>query len=141
MPIICLHFPQQKQSLLYMCDLYDLTHTLLQIFRQKMPSRQKSMIDLREPYWDGPRHKVHPVQVGRIPPGGGSATQPPRGGGGPMPGLVRSATEHDIRLRSRRPGPGMEGRGVPSHYQDLPPHIRQHMVNEGVVHCRIELSC
>ena len=93
-----------------------------------MPSRQKSMIDLREPFWDGPRHKVHPVQIGRIPPGGGAATQPPRGGGGPMPGLVRSATEHDIRLRSRRPGPGIEPRPVPPHFHELPPHIRQHMV-------------
>ncbi len=83
------------------------------------------MIDLREPYWDAPRHKVHPVQVGRIPNGGGSATQPPRGG--PTPGLVRSATEHDIRLRSRRPGP--EGRGGPP-FGELPPHIRQHMVRE-----------
>ena len=89
----------------------------------KLPSRQKSMIDLREPFWEGPRHKVHPVQVGRIP-GSGSATQPPRGG--PPPALVRSATEHDIRLRSRRQvGPGGPG-GPPFH--DLPPHIRQHMV-------------
>ena len=45
-----------------------------------------------------------------------------------MPGLVRSATEHDIRLRSRRPGPGIEPRPVPPHFHELPPHIRQHMV-------------
>ena len=73
------------------------TLQFLLLFRHipnKLPSRQKSMIDLREPYWEAPRHKVHPVQMGRIP-GNGAATQPPRSG--PPPALVRSATEHDIR--------------------------------------------
>jgi len=78
------------------------------------------MIDLREPFWpeQPSRHLVHPVQFGRIP-GPVNSVQNTRKSG-PPPALVRSATEHDIRLRSKRPGPT---------FHDLPPHIRQHMVH------------
>ena len=94
-----------------------------------MPARQKSMIDLRDPSWDPPKHVLH--QNGR-------QGTPPRhfGFGAPQnmqphppqqqphrPPMMRSATEHDIKVRNRRSmavGP----------FEDLPPHIRQHMVSK-----------
>ena len=110
-----------------------------------MPARQKSMIDLRDPSWDHPpppKHLLHHHQQNH-----GRQGTPPGGGGGgrhfgfgapqnlqPHPGpqqqqppnhrppMMRSATEHDIKVRNRRSmavGP----------FEELPPHIRQHMVS------------
>ena len=112
-----------------------------------MPARQKSMIDLRDPSWDHPPPPKHLLQHhhqnhGRqgTPPGGGGGRhfgfgapqnlQPHHPGGPPQqqqppnhrPPMMRSATEHDIKVRNRRSmavGP----------FEELPPHIRQHMVS------------
>ena len=104
-----------------------------------MPARQKSMIDLRDPNWDPPKHLFHHHQNGGrqgTPPrhlafGAPQNMQPHHPGPhvphGPQPGphrapMMRSATEHDIKIRNRRSmavGP----------FEDLPPHIRQHMVS------------
>lgn len=98
---------------------------------QKM-SRQKSMIDLRDQQasqWEI-HHSRH---FNQVPPPGGRhfhESLPPNQGvpqGVPppqmrqRPAMMRSATEHDIKVRNRRSmavGP----------FEDLPPHIRQHMV-------------
>lgn len=82
-----------------------------------MPERQKSMIDLREPFWpeQPARRLVHPIQYGRIPATSAGPPQNPRN----ISALARSATEHDIRLRSNRAMPT---------FNDLPPHIQQHLV-------------
>ena len=57
-----------------------------------------------------------PPQHAHGPPQGRQGQQPSR------PPMMRSATEHDIKIRNRRSmavGP----------FEDLPPHIRQHMVS------------
>ena len=95
-----------------------------------MPSRQKSMIDLRDPNLElnhpglnhrhfmqntPPRHGHHP----HIPQNLQQGAPPPQ----QRPRMQRSATEHEIKVRNRRSmavGP----------FEDLPPHIRQHMVCE-----------
>ena len=107
-----------------------------QAANSRMPARQKSMIDLRDPTWDPARH--HQMMMhgpgGHLGGGGlarhGHGGTPPRNGGPPpppqasrqqRPPMMRSATEHDIKIRNRRSmavGP----------FEDLPPHIRQHMV-------------
>ena len=145
----------------------------------RMPARQKSMIDLREPSWPDQLHHDHRGGGGGVVPphhhhpqlqprhhahgphqfqhqmmghSGGRHGTPPRGlfppdlqhslppqhahppgphghqgqsrqsGQQPQrPPMMRSATEHDIKIRNRRSmavGP----------FEDLPPHIRQHMV-------------
>ena len=127
----------------------------------RMPTRQKSMIDLREPVvpalWpDHPRNRNLPPHLSSslappsLPPQSAFPNTSSRGPlssmhpGGPFPGghnhptsrqpfgdgpgpnkrlaaMGRSNTEHDMKIRSRRSmavGP----------FEDLPPHIRQHMV-------------
>ena len=131
----------------------------------RMPTRQKSMIDLRDPVvpalWpDHPRNRnmpvpkqYHPAHLSsslappslpphmssRAPPssmlpggpfqgGHNHPTSRQQFGDGPGPSkrlsdMGRSSTEHDIKIRSRRSmavGP----------FEDLPPHIRQHMVRQ-----------
>jgi hypothetical protein len=111
----------------------------------RMPARQKSMIDLRDPSWDHqppPRHHLmhqgsrqqqqqqqQPPMPRHLASGGHSSPQNlqplPHAGVANIhhrPAMVRSATEHDIKIRNRRSmavGP----------FEDLPPHIRQHMVS------------
>ena len=140
----------------------------------RMPTRQKSMIDLRDPIvpalWpDHPRNRnmqgqkqypphhlssslappslppqsALPNMPSRVPPSsmhpgnhpfqGGhnhpSSRQPFVDGSGAnkrLSAMGRSSTEHDIKIRSRRSmavGP----------FEDLPPHIRQHMVNAIII--------
>ena len=132
----------------------------------RMPTRQKSMIDLRDPVvpalWpDHPRNRnmqglkqyppphlssslappslphqsalpnmpsrvppssMHPLQGGHNHP---TSRQPFGDGSGAnkrLSAMGRSSTEHDIKIRSRR----SMAVGL---FEDLPPHIRQHMVN------------
>ena len=131
----------------------------------RMPTRQKSMIDLRDPVvpalWpDHPRNRnLHPpphlsssLAPPSLPPQSAFPNMSSRGPsssihpGGPFQGghnqptsrqpfgessspnkrlgaMGRSNTEHDMKIRSRRSmavGP----------FEDLPPHIRQHMVRQ-----------
>ena len=93
-----------------------------------MPARQKSMIDLRDPNLEL-NHHVHqhhrhfmpntpPRQV-NLMNSPQNLQQPPQQQSRPR--MMRSATEHEIKVRNRRSmavGP----------FEDLPPHIRQHMV-------------
>ena len=137
----------------------------------RMPTRQKSMIDLRDPIvpalWpDHPRNRnfqgnkqyppphlssslappslphqpLHPNMMSRVPssmhqsiagghlyPGGhnhptSNMHGESAGANKRLSAMGRSSTEHDMKIRSRRSmavGP----------FEDLPPHIRQHMVN------------
>lgn len=95
-------------------------------FSRMMPARQKSMIDLRDQGRHGtpPRmfhqHHLHHHQLESMPPSQHHHhVQQPQSR---RPGMMqRSATEHDIKVRNRRSmavGP----------FEDLPVHIRQHMV-------------
>ena len=100
-----------------------------------MPARQKSMIDLRDPHLEMNLHHHHnhipshhhrhfmqntpPRQVNHLMNSPQNLQQQPA----PQqrPRMMRSATEHEIKVRNRRSmavGP----------LEDLPPHIRQHMV-------------
>ena len=109
-----------------------------------MPARQKSMIDLRDPHLDLNLHHHHhqipshhhrhfmqntpPRQVNHLMNSPQNLQQQPVPPQQQRPRMVRSATEHEIKVRNRRSmavGP----------LEDLPPHIRQHMVCS--VLCRI----
>ena len=70
------------------------------------PSRQKSMIDLREPYLDQQHRLLSPHQQFHQLHRGG-ALGPRGGGGGPAGPLIRSRTEHDLK-RSRSRGSGLD---------------------------------
>lgn len=101
-------------------------------FSRMMPARQKSMIDLRDQGRHGtpPRmfHHVHQQQQHAIHHHHQLESMPPHHHHhvpqqqSRRPGMMqRSATEHDIKVRNRRSmavGP----------FEDLPVHIRQHMV-------------
>ena len=120
----------------------------------RMPPRQKSMIDLRadvNPHWDHhqhlhsrdprdlmmlqnhhhhqrqhgtpPRHFPHPNHLVDMPHAHPQQSLQPSSSRQGRPPMMRSATEHDIKIRNRRSmavGP----------FEDLPPHIRQHMVRQ-----------
>ena len=85
--------------------------------RPQMPSRQKSMVDLRDPV---------PLWAEREPNRGFQRHHAPIGNpirGPHRPRMMRSATEHDIKVTNRRSiaaGP----------LEDYPPHIRQHLMRQ-----------
>ena len=109
--------------------------------QSRMPIRQKSMIDLRDsvPIWDQNRNRSKMMQGFNSP----HRLHSPIGGGlhnhrhivppnRQKPVMMRSSTEHDIKLsrnrRSMAVGP----------FEDLPPHIRQHMVRQHGIQMRHE---
>ena len=109
-----------------------------QQFQSRFPmSRQKSMIDLREPYLEQQQqqqyhhayHHPHPSSqhFSRFPQ---ETQQHPQGKHKPGP-LLRSRTEHDLkRSRSRGSGLDMIHRQAPQPTDHVPTVLRRQMVRE-----------
>ncbi|XP_059081973.1 serine/arginine repetitive matrix protein 1-like [Tigriopus californicus] len=89
----------------------------------KMPARQKSMIDLRDPMWEQQQRLMQQQQ--QFVQNQRRFAHHPQG---LPPQLLRSATEHDIKIRNRRSiatdHPGIE---------DIPPLIRRQMMMQAAM--------